>query len=307
MDQEQERKDDGREHLTFVSYAREDAESVLEVTSSLREQGARLWVDQLDIPAGARWDLEIELALDRCDWFLVFLTNASCQSQNVMDEVSYAIDEGKHILPVRMEECRIPLRLRRFQYRDLTQAGGLETLAQQLGIDTRRPTRNQSVGARQSTIGSGPTAREKTEPAHRIESIRTGKGKAVGSCGELIQAFDRNARPFHVTCPILKSSTVNVSIRDADSTTFPNQRRENYKLIAACRAALEFLKAPQVKVSLEHWSDLHVGKGMGSSTADIIAAARAIGNAFNYEFTESELAKIACSIESSDGERVHAN
>ena len=139
----------------------------------------------------------------------------------------------------------------------------------------------------------------KTGKSHK--SLRIGKGKAVGSCGELIQGFDTNSRPFHVTCPILKSSTVNVTIREAESTSFPNVCRENYKLIAACRAALERLHTPQVSVSLEHWSDLHVGKGMGSSTADIVAAARAIGNAFDYYFSESELADIACSIESSDG------
>ena len=181
MDHEQNHEDSKEKHLTFVSYAREDAESVLQVTRSLREQGARLWVDQLDIPAGARWDLEVELALDRCDWFLVFLTSASCQSQNVMDEVSYAIDEGKHILPVRMEVCRIPLRLRRFQYRDLTHVGGLDALARQLGIDTRKRARNQSKKDRHPMIVSRSVDWNKPKSPEKNKS-----GSSLNRVGSII-------------------------------------------------------------------------------------------------------------------------
>jgi hypothetical protein len=44
----------------FFSYARSDAAFVLKVAQQLRRLGRRVWVDQLDIPKGARWDEAVE-------------------------------------------------------------------------------------------------------------------------------------------------------------------------------------------------------------------------------------------------------
>jgi hypothetical protein len=38
----------------------------------------------------------------------------------VKDEIGYAIDSGKHILPVMIKQCDVPFRLRRFQFVDFT-------------------------------------------------------------------------------------------------------------------------------------------------------------------------------------------
>ncbi|HEX6034277.1 MAG TPA: TIR domain-containing protein, partial [Anaerolineales bacterium] len=81
-----------------------------------------VWLDQLDIPTGARWDDEVERALRECEIFLIILTRGSISSENVKDEIGYAIDHGKRILPILLEECEIPLRLRRFQYVDFTKS-----------------------------------------------------------------------------------------------------------------------------------------------------------------------------------------
>jgi hypothetical protein len=51
---------------------------------------------------------------------MIILTPASIASDNAKDEIGYAIDHGKRILPVLLEDCEIPLRLRRFQYVDFT-------------------------------------------------------------------------------------------------------------------------------------------------------------------------------------------
>ena len=101
---------------TFVSYSRKDKEFALEFARELKSAGYSVWLDQLDIPTGARWDDEVETALRECEIFLIILTAASASSENVKDEIGYAIDHGKRIMPVLLEECDIPLRLRRFQY-----------------------------------------------------------------------------------------------------------------------------------------------------------------------------------------------
>ena len=105
---------------TFISYSRINETFALELAKELKSTGYLVWLDQLDIPTGARWDDEIEKALDKCSIFLAILTPAFIESDNAKDEIGYAIDHGKRILPVLLEECEIPLRLTRIQYVDFT-------------------------------------------------------------------------------------------------------------------------------------------------------------------------------------------
>lgn len=104
----------------FLSYSRNDSDFVLKLAGSLREKGVDIWLDQTDIPVGNRWDVEIEKALENCNTILVVLSPDSVNSQNVLDEVSYALEEGKRIIPVLYKKSAIPFRLRRFQYTDFT-------------------------------------------------------------------------------------------------------------------------------------------------------------------------------------------
>jgi hypothetical protein len=123
-------------HLAFLSYARADAEFVLRLAKDLREGGAGVWIDQLDIAPGQRWDRAVEDALAKCAQLLVILSPAAVESTNVMDEVSLALEDGKTVVPVLHRECRIPFRLRRLQYVDLTlnYEAGLDRLLQTLDV-----------------------------------------------------------------------------------------------------------------------------------------------------------------------------
>src|ERR1700730_5928458 len=79
----------------FFSYARDDAAFALQLASDLRNGGAQLWIDQLDISPGEHWDKAIEAALKSCPAFLVILSPRSVSSSNVSDEVHYALTEEK--------------------------------------------------------------------------------------------------------------------------------------------------------------------------------------------------------------------
>ncbi|TMH31197.1 MAG: toll/interleukin-1 receptor domain-containing protein [Betaproteobacteria bacterium] len=68
----------------FFSYARSDSEFVVRLANDLRKAGKHIWVDQLDIPKGARWDQAVEAALKACPCLLVVLSPASTDSQNVL-------------------------------------------------------------------------------------------------------------------------------------------------------------------------------------------------------------------------------
>ena len=127
--------------FAFLSYAREDAEFVLRLAKDLREGGAGVWMDQLDIAPGQRWDRAVEDALAKCLEVVVILSPAAVESTNVMDEVSLALEDGKTVVPVLHRQCKIPFRLRRLQYVDLSlnYSAGLDRLLETLGVGLRPP------------------------------------------------------------------------------------------------------------------------------------------------------------------------
>jgi hypothetical protein len=105
----------------FFSYSRTDGEFVLKLAKDLRSAGADLWIDQLDIRPGTRWDDEVEKALKAADTVIAILSPAAVASQNIMDEVSYALEENKRLIPIIIAKCEIPFRLKRLQYIDFTE------------------------------------------------------------------------------------------------------------------------------------------------------------------------------------------
>jgi hypothetical protein len=127
------------ETTIFFSYSRDDSGFVLKLAQELRDAGADVWLDQLDIKPGSRWDRSIEKALDASKTVLVILSKTSVASHNVMDEVSYAMEEGKKIVPVLFEECDIPFRIRRFHFADFTSSHqkGISSLIDALGLEEK--------------------------------------------------------------------------------------------------------------------------------------------------------------------------
>lgn len=125
----------------FFSYARKDSDFVLKLATELRAANANLWLDQLDIVGGQRWDRVIEEALRTCEGMIVVLSPDSVASDNVMDEVSYALEHRKLVVPVRYRDCSFPFRLRRVQYIDFTQSfeNGLGQLLRALGVPHPSP------------------------------------------------------------------------------------------------------------------------------------------------------------------------
>lgn len=129
----------------FFSYTREDSDFALQLATDLRKAGADVWMDRL-IRAGSRWDDEVEKALQLSESLLVILTPDSVSSQNVSDEISYAFDEKKTVIPVLLKECKIPFRLRRLQYADFTKEydRGFTELLKSLNLAVSTHVKNES-------------------------------------------------------------------------------------------------------------------------------------------------------------------
>ncbi|MFQ5632835.1 MAG: TIR domain-containing protein, partial [bacterium] len=120
----------------FISYNRKDSAFALQLARDLRTAGAEVWIDQLNIAPGANWDYEVQKALSGCATFLVVLTPAAVASEHVLDEIHFALQEGKRIIPVLLESCSIPMRLSRKQHIDFTgdQQRGRGRLFASLGL-----------------------------------------------------------------------------------------------------------------------------------------------------------------------------
>lgn len=102
----------------FLSYSRTDELFALRFATDLRNHGIAMWVDQLDIRPSEHWDRAIERAVHECRGLVVLLSPRSVESDNVADEISFAIDHRKSVLPVMIDRCRLPLRITRMQVID---------------------------------------------------------------------------------------------------------------------------------------------------------------------------------------------
>jgi hypothetical protein len=133
---------------TFFSYARDDSEFVLKLAKDLRAAGVDVWLDQVDIPVGKNWDDEIQGALANAQAQIVVLSPSSVNSRNVMDEVSYALGKGKHVVPILLKDCKIPFRLERVQHINFTSSydTGFNKLLKSLNLEkTKEPEMVTSI------------------------------------------------------------------------------------------------------------------------------------------------------------------
>lgn len=120
----------------FFSYCRTDSEFALRLAEDLKAAGAKVWMDQLDIEPGVPWDRAVEDALNDCPRLLVILSHVSVKSDNVRDEVSFALSKQKRVIPVLYNECEIPFRLARLQHVDFRSdySRGLKALLKAVGV-----------------------------------------------------------------------------------------------------------------------------------------------------------------------------
>ena len=100
----------GEEPFVFVSYAHKDGHLVYPEIKALHESGVRIWFDG-GIDPGNEWPEDIGKALLKAQMFLVFITPSSVESQNVRNEINFAINKKKPFLAVHLQETQLPVGL----------------------------------------------------------------------------------------------------------------------------------------------------------------------------------------------------
>jgi uncharacterized protein involved in propanediol utilization len=127
---------------------------------------------------------------------------------------------------------------------------------------------------------------------------RAGEGVANGTLGELVQGQTVAGEDFLVTFPVAFWSRARAVINDSGIVIGPRNKSKARRMASLVLQRLGLASAGAV---LEIQCGVPEGKGCASSTADVVAAARAVCDATQLSLEPGEIAELAVEIEPSDG------
>ena len=203
----------------FLCHSSNDKPAVRELYQQLRaEPWIQPWLDEEELYPGQDWNLEIEKAVEAADVILVCLSKGSTTKEGyVQREIRIALDyadykpEGTlYVIPIRLEECDPPRRLRVWQYADYFE-GQRERGLQRLLVSLKR--RADGLGL----VTENPVPREMKQPEEKIP-------EAVHS------ALKIEERPVEAEIPVLEPAKIKKDATPPDKITLSN--------------GMEFLRVP---------------------------------------------------------------
>lgn len=112
----------------FIGYVEEDFGAAQKLYTDFARNGFNPWLDRKKLLPGQNWPRSIERAISMSDFFVpCFSAHAAVKRGTFQSELRYALDcaasmplEDIYIIPVRLEPCSVPTRIRReFHYVDL--------------------------------------------------------------------------------------------------------------------------------------------------------------------------------------------
>lgn len=118
---------ESRKLRVFLCHASQDKPVVRELYQRLLAEGwIDPWLDQEKLLPGQDWDLEIEKAVESADAVIACLSSRSVSKEGyIQKELRFVLDialekpEGAiFVIPLRLDECEVPRRLRSWQYAD---------------------------------------------------------------------------------------------------------------------------------------------------------------------------------------------
>lgn len=138
----------------FLCHASEDKKQVLSFYERLKAAGFNPWLDKMDLLPGHNWDGEIRRALKQSRFIIIFFSKFSVSKRSyVQREYKLALDaleeipEGQiFVIPVRLDDCRIPEPFQHIHYVNLFEEGGFELVVKV--IEAELGSLNQFVDPR---------------------------------------------------------------------------------------------------------------------------------------------------------------
>jgi TIR domain len=166
----------------FLCHSSADKDRVRELYHRLRAESFDPWLDVEKLRGGQDWEFEIKKAVRRSGVVIVCLSQDSISKEGyVQKEIKLALDvadekpEGTiFVIPLKLEECNVPDRLRKLQWVDYFREDGFERLRSALAkaMADRAELKSRSVPVRPPPELPGrnvpfqpPPAREPPQPS----------------------------------------------------------------------------------------------------------------------------------------------
>ena len=137
--------------VVFLSAARADLPRVRPIYDALTVSGFKPWLDVETLLPGQDWAVEIKRAISQARAYLFFVSHNSVGRPGWLQlELSFAATEAvqktsgqQYLIPVRLDNVEPPEALKKYQWIDLFESGGLERLITALrgikSVKKRRP------------------------------------------------------------------------------------------------------------------------------------------------------------------------
>jgi len=112
----------------FIAYVEEDLAQARRLYTALRSRRFSPWLDKTKLLPGQNWPRAIEAAIESTDFFIACFSGRSVSKRGMFQgELRFALEcaqraplEEVFFIPVRLDACEIPSRIRRsIQYVDL--------------------------------------------------------------------------------------------------------------------------------------------------------------------------------------------
>ena len=190
---------ESRKLRVFLCHASQDKPVVRELYQRLNAEGwIDPWLDEEKLLPGQDWDMEIEKAVEAADVVIVCLSNTSVSKEGyIQRELKYALDialekpEGTiFIVPLRLDDCELPRRLRSWHYVDYFPAQRRERAYQLLlkSLDVRygqfqSKVENSKKATPAIAVDAANIAEETKPSAKEIFGRITGSLRSEGSGG----------------------------------------------------------------------------------------------------------------------------
>jgi hypothetical protein len=124
----------------FLCHSSSDKEKIQDLYRELIKDHYDVWLSEEKLIPGQNWDLEIQKAVRASDIVVVCMSNESTVKAGYLQkEIRLALDiadeqpEGSiFLVPARLEECDVPLRLNRYHWVNLFEENGYKRLKRAL-------------------------------------------------------------------------------------------------------------------------------------------------------------------------------
>lgn len=162
----------------FLCHSSADKPTVRAIYDMLHDEGYAPWFDEVSLVGGQDWRLAIEQAIGRSDFFL------ACLSESAMDrrgffhkEIRLALEvldempeDSVYFVPIRLEPCRVPNRLRSTHWIDYYKPDFRNQLLRALSSDGAPIAQMRSIPDRMTRHhGTESAAFERRHPDNFLE------------------------------------------------------------------------------------------------------------------------------------------